>query len=139
MGAFTAQLDAPAARGLVEARDGGGGGAPGPGTPGGALPPAAYDPAAALTPGSSLATGGQSTRQSLGLAMMDSIVDEARLRHVSSKDELEAAFRRREVAVAALKAKMSKVRGMRLGGRVAGPCRGRRRSSCRSRLSRPAA
>ena len=42
--------------------------------------------------------------------MMDSAtVDDAKLKHVASRDQLEAAFRRREVAVAALKAKMSKV------------------------------
>lgn len=50
-------------------------------------------------------------RQSLGLTMLDSIVDAAKLKHVSSKDDLEQAFRKREVAVTALKAKMSKVRG----------------------------
>ncbi|GBF99836.1 pyruvate kinase [Raphidocelis subcapitata] len=116
MGAPTAQREAPGAPGLAGAMNGGGA-APGPaGTAvaAAAAPdadgPAVAQPAAALAPGSSLATpsGAPSSRTSLGLAMMDSFVDEARLRHVSSRDELEAAFRRREVAVAALKAKMSK-------------------------------
>ena len=49
-------------------------------------------------------------RLSVGLTMLDSIVDAAKLKHVSSKDDLEQAFRKREVAVTALKAKMSKVR-----------------------------
>ncbi len=70
----------------------------------------------------SAASGAPSVRRaSLGLAMMDLVVDEGKLRHVSSKDQLEAAFRKREVAVTALKAKMSKV-GRRLG---AGRRRGR--------------
>jgi len=69
-----------------------------------------------ITPGSEP----PSTCRSFGLAMMGSLVDESKLRHVSSKDELEAAFRKREVAVTALKAKMSKVGRCLRCGRVAG-------------------
>lgn len=64
-----------------------------------------------LTPCSSIGIG---SRPSRGLSMMNSGIDESKLRHVSSKDELEAAFRKREVAVAALKAKMSQVRARAL-------------------------
>lgn len=83
--------------------------------------------AVALSPGVSIPltpSGAPSTRTSLGLAMMDSLVDEAKLRHVSSKDQLEAAFRKREVAVTALKAKMSKASDGLIGGVVLCPfCR----------------
>jgi hypothetical protein len=48
-------------------------------------------------------------RNSLGLAVLDSGADASSLKHISSKDDLDQAFRKREVAVAALKAKMSKV------------------------------
>lgn len=48
-------------------------------------------------------------RESLGATMLDTIVDESKLKHISSKDDLDQAFRKREIAVAALKAKMSKV------------------------------
>jgi hypothetical protein len=41
--------------------------------------------------------------------MMGSLIDAGRLKHVASKDELEAAFRKREARVAALKSRMSKV------------------------------
>ncbi|KAI8465728.1 MAG: pyruvate kinase [Monoraphidium minutum] len=58
--------------------------------------------------GISMSSPAAMRRQSLGLTMMESIVDPARLKHVSSKDDLDQAFRKREVAVAALKAKMSK-------------------------------
>jgi hypothetical protein len=116
----------------------GGSGAPAGGGRAAGAPPAAGAASAAITPfhasdgdaaspadtafttppalvkhGSGVGTprsGLSSHAHSRGLAMMDSVVDDARLRHVSSKDELEAAFRKREIAVAALKAKMSKVR-----------------------------